>query len=122
MKQAAQTARASVGGIKAKCAPLVRENHVDLEILNKVIPEIEDRLLQAEDYFSDAAYILQYNATDFSGRRSFRAGCTATARAALKLGVARIKSLDANIFEPHAIEFSDIEFDIEEARADALCG
>ena len=90
MSQAAQTAQATVSGIKAKCAPLVKENANDLFILDVLIPEIEDRLLQSEQYFSDAADLLDVNKDDFNGRRSFRSGCLATARAALKLGTAKI--------------------------------
>lgn len=122
MSQAAQTAQATVDGIKAKCAPLVKENANDLFILDVLIPEIEDRLLQSEQNFSEAADLLDVNASDFNGRRAFRAGCLATARAALKLGTAKITSIDANIFKPYSIEFEDVKFDIHTARVDANCG
>jgi hypothetical protein len=121
MNQAAQTAQATIGGIKAKCAPQVKENANDLFILDVLIPEIEERLLQSEQNFSEAADLLDGNENDFNGRRAFRAGCLATARAALKLGTAKIKSVDANIFKPYSIEFEDVKFDIDTARADARC-
>jgi hypothetical protein len=122
MSQAAQTAKATVGSIKHKCEPMVKENKNDIFILDVLIPEIEDRLLQSEQYFSDAADLLDADERDFNGRRAFRAGCLATARAALKLGTAKIKSVDANIFKPYSIEFEDVKFDIDTARFDANCG
>ncbi|WP_141735444.1 hypothetical protein [Oligoflexus tunisiensis] len=121
MNQAAQTAQATIGGIKAKCAPHVKENRNDIFILDVLIPEIEERLLQSEQDFSEAADLLDVNESDFNGRRAFRSGCLATARAALKLGTAKIKSVDANIFKPYSIEFEDVKFDIDTARADARC-
>lgn len=119
MRYAVMSAKQTVTSIKKACEPKEPQfNGNDEFILDVLIPEIEDRLFQAEDAFFEASVL---PADDFSARRYFRRGCLATARAALKLGTAYVKSVDAIVFEPYSIEFEDTKNDIEVARIDAGC-
>lgn len=120
LQQASKTAYAAVKDIKEKC-PNVGPNANDRYINDVLLPEIEDRLISGGDKFGEAAEILDGNPDDFQGQRVFRSGCVDTARAALKLGTAKLKAVDAQEFTPFDIEFEDIKTDIETARIDNGC-
>ena len=121
MEVASDSVRASIERIERECAPIVKENEADLFILDKLLPAIDEKLEEAGELFSDAAFLLEDDPKDFTGRRTFRKGCSKTSQATLRIGTARIKSLDANIFTPYADEFADLEDELEFARDVADC-
>ncbi|NRA63442.1 MAG: hypothetical protein HRU19_03100 [Pseudobacteriovorax sp.] len=121
MQVASESVRAGIERIERECAPKVRENKADLFILDRLLPAIDEKLEEAEELFSDASFILEDDPRDFDGRRTFRRGCSKTSQATLRIGTARIQSLDANIFTPYADEFADLEDELEFARDVADC-
>lgn len=122
MAYAAQTAQQTVQSVKQETYPQRSSaNREDTFIMDSLLPEIEYRFDEAQLHFMDASFVLDQNPSDFNGRRTFRRGCLATARASLFLGTAYTRSTGANVFSPYAQEFEDVRLDIETARRDNGC-
>ncbi|SMF17657.1 hypothetical protein [Pseudobacteriovorax antillogorgiicola] len=119
MKVTSDNVRSSIERIEGECQNV--ENETDVYIVETLLPAINERLEDASFYFDEAAFELDKDPKSFTGRRQFQRGCSKTSQATLRVGTARIKSLDGKILTPYAEEFDELKDELEFARETAGC-
>jgi len=117
MSQAVQNSQQQVGQLKQKHAGCGALNPNDYYIKDVILPEVETRLEQSLSFFRDSAQ----SSPNPQSEILFRDGCVATARSALKLSTAYLKSLQSNCYNAFSSTFESIKEDLDQVRQENAC-